>query len=238
MKNKSKKVLRLILMITLLLPLGVFANSAEPPSIILILKDPEQKVTITLLDKDSASEAKVSQVGWERHFQFYKLRLENNESPKFLITTERTQFTVTTSTPLETYRNIFTLNLEDHSLVPGTSPLRDGLLIGIRLCLTLLIEGAVFYLFGFRTKRSWLIFLGVNLLTQGALNFWLNGYNNWDSYILLTLIFGEFFVFITESFMIGTGVTEKTLGKRLAYVWSANLISLGLGGYLITVLPL
>ncbi len=238
MRNRSKKAFLLILIVALLLPMGAFANSAEPPSVIIILKDPQQKVTVTLIDSDREVEPRVTQTAWERHFQFYKLNFEKSENARFLVKTGTTQFMVTTTAPMQTYRNVFTLNLEDQTLVPGTSPLRDGLLIGIRLGLTLLIEGAVFYLFGFRTKLSWLIFLGVNLLTQGALNLWLNGFDNWDSYLILTLIFGEFFVFIAESFLIGAGVKEKSLGRRLAYVWSANLISLVLGGYLITRLPL
>ena len=38
------------------------------------------------------------------------------------------------------------------------------------MALTLLLEGALFWLFGYRLRRSWLVFLLANLITQGAVN--------------------------------------------------------------------
>ena len=36
--------------------------------------------------------------------------------------------------------------------------------------MTLLIEGALFFAFGFRKKLSWVLFIIINLITQGLLN--------------------------------------------------------------------
>ena len=56
----------------------------------------------------------------------------------------------------------------------GISPYRAPLLVSMRVSLTLVIEGIVFFLFGYRQKKSWQIFLITNLLTQGFVNIMLS----------------------------------------------------------------
>jgi hypothetical protein len=104
--------------------------------------------------------------------------------------------------------------------------------------LTLLIEGIVFWLFRFKQKRSWIMFFAINLITQGALNTWLNsGGSPMPSYLIFSLIVGEFFVFITEMIALPILIKEHKKSYILAYAFLANLISLIVGGYIITVLP-
>ena len=96
----------------------------------------------------------------------------------------------------------------------------------------------MFYLFGYRRKESWLIFLIINLLTQGVLNIWLNGsFTPLDSYIIFSLVFGEILVLIIEMIAFLILVKEHHRLRIALYVIIANLLSLIAGGYLITVLP-
>lgn len=235
MKNK---IFLLTLIVTLVCPLLAFANSAEPPALIIIVTDPQREVQVTVLGTKGEVQPQIRQVSWERHFQFYKLMLEPHKVQRILVKTPDKSFEVLTPYKIRDYHSVFTLDLSTQTLTEGTSPYRDGILVALRLLLTFLIEGALFYAFGFRDKSSWLAFIGINLLTQGFLNLWLSQSDNWDSYLILLLIFGEFFIFMAESILMLIYLKEKSRIRQLAYVWTSNFASLVLGGYLILNLPL
>lgn len=140
---------------------------------------------------------------------------------------------------LEQYNEVLLLDLETRTLSYGLYPFRTVLLVSLRLCLTLLIEGAIFRLFAFKEKRSWLVFLLVNLVTQGALNWLLTGGTILTSaYMIFVLIFAEIFVFITELVSMPLLIKEHRKRRVFAYVLLANTVSFLLGGFLIFMLPL
>ena len=56
-------------------------------------------------------------------------------------------------------------------------------------------------------------------------------------YVMFTLIFGEIFVFAAEIITFLFFVKEHERSRKEIYVLTANLASLIVGGYLITVLP-
>lgn len=97
---------------------------------------------------------------------------------------------------------------------------------------------AISCLLGFREKKSWISFLQINLFTQSLLNIWINSSSLVSSYIIMKLIFGEFFVYIFEFFAFLFLVKEHSRLKKILYVLIANSISLVFGGYLITILPI
>lgn len=51
------------------------------------------------------------------------------------------------------------MDLQKGTLTAGQKLGRAPLLVALRVVLTFLIEGAVLFLFGYRQKRSWLVFL-------------------------------------------------------------------------------
>ena len=110
-------------------------------------------------------------------------------------------------------------------------------LVGLRVSLTLLIESAIFWLLGFRERRTWLIFLIMNLITQGVLNLMLATNPVSASYVIFGLIFGEIFVFIVEWIVTLSLIKEHNQAKRFVTVSLSNFASLILGGYLISILP-
>ena len=107
----------------------------------------------------------------------------------------------------------------------------------MRIIMTLAIEAIIFWLFGFRNKKSWIAFLIINIITQGALNIWLNGSAPLASYLIFSLIFMEFVVIIAEVIAFLAILKERGRGRTLLYVIAANFLSLLAGGYIITVLP-
>ena len=111
--------------------------------------------------------------------------------------------------------------------------------MSLRVALTLITEAIVFGYLDTGRKRSWLAFLNIiNLLSQGTLNIMLNGESPIASYVIFGLIIGEIFVFIFESIAFLAFVKEHKAWRTFLYVLIANILSLVVGGYIITVLPI
>ncbi len=86
-----------------------------------------------------------------------------------------------------------------------------------------------------------MIFLAINIVTHGTLNIWLNsGTTLIPSYLVFSifrLLIGEVLVFATEIMAFTIFVKEHKERRIMIYTFVANLISLIVGGYLITALP-
>lgn len=239
MCGKSKLLLIIFFSMLLVITFTVlcFGNSAEPPSILIIVPDAPDDLEISI-DPDNANiKASMRDKIIERYYVFYSADLRMAKNYNINISTGEDNFEILLEEPMKTYNNIYMLNLENQTLTPGKSLLRSVLLVSLRIILTLIIEAIVFWLFGFRNKNSWLAFLLINLITQGALNIWLNGFVPLASYLIFSLIFAEFFVFIAEIVMFRVFIKEHSPGRALLYVITANFMSLFAGGYIITILP-
>lgn len=112
--------------------------------------------------------------------------------------------------------------------------------MSLRVTLTLLIEGMVLYLMGYRQRKSWLIFLLVNLITQGGLNLMLNRTDLLSSgvYWMLGYGFMELLIFGIEAITYALLLREKGTGRATAAAFTANAASLVLGGFLLSQLPI
>jgi len=240
--SKSNKGLQLFMLLCtlmiLILPTTVLANSAEPPSLVIFVNNPPNDLSIVLVSNGSQPKASVRRVAWEGYYAFYSRDMKATGNYTFKVTTNGESFECTIGKPLQQYKTVFTLDIPNRALTPGTYPFRRMILISIRLLLTLLIEGIIFWLFSYRQKRSWIIFLCINLVTQGAINICLNSEGLlMPSYLILSLIIGEFFVFVAEMIAFPVLIKEHGKGRSLIYAFIANFISLIVGGYIILVLP-
>lgn len=213
------------------------ADAAEPPSILIIVSHAPKDLTITL--EPTNIKAGRTDKTIESYFTFYYENLTNSSLYTFQITTGGKAFEITLDAPLNRYDNIFTLNLADQTLTPGGSVSRSIALPALRISLTLVIEGIIFFLFGYRSKRSWITFLAVNLVSQAFINIWLLGNVKplQDEFLFFTLFFAEVLVFIFEMIIFLAVVNERNRWRTALFVMAANLASLILGGYLISVLP-
>ena len=94
-------------------------------------------------------------------------------------------------------------------------------------------------MFGFRQKRSWLIFLGINVLTQSVINIII--YNGiWLGTLGLILFMPsiEFGVILAETIVIATTVKEQTIARRIICPIVANIISFVLSFVIADVFPM
>lgn len=216
----------------------IWANAAEPPSLVILVNDPPEDLSIVLLSGEETPEASVRKVAWEGYYAFYSRDLIAEGPFVFQVSVGQEQFTWSPEDRLQGYNNVYTLDLETRSFIPGTYPFRSAILVSMRVLLTLLIEGAVLFLFRFRRKQSWVAFLVVNLLTQGALNVWLGqGGSLMPSYLLIGLVIGEIVVFAAEMIALPLLIIEHTKRRTLLFAVAANLASLLAGGYILSVLP-
>jgi len=242
MKNQLIKTFLFIFVLTLLIFANthtIYSNSAEPPSIIVIVPNAPKDLEINLFNKKLSRTDK----GNESYFTVYSIQARVYtgvpESWKLQVSTGGNTFEVALDTKWKNYYNLFTLDLENQTLTTGKSLSRSITLISLRVILTLIIEGLLFFLFGFRRLKSWLIFLIVNLITQGLLNIWLNGnFYPLQGYIIFPLIGMEILVLIIEMLVFLVFVKEYDRWKTSFYVVFANFLSLVAGGFLITQLPI
>ncbi|MDF2523698.1 MAG: hypothetical protein K0R31_1339 [Clostridiales bacterium] len=236
--NKFLAVYILSVLFILLFSSVCFGNSAQPPSILIIVSNAPDNLEIGIGSGNTYSKANIRDKGMEKYYIFYSSELKVAADYTLKVKTSENTFEIAIAESLKDYNNIFTLDLKNKTLTPGKLVSRSIILVSLRVILTLIIEAFIFYLLGFRQKNSWIAFLIINLITQGALNIWIDGFSPLGSYMIISLIFGEFFVFIFEIISFLTFVKENSRLLTFSYVMLANIISLLLGGFIITILPI
>lgn len=113
------------------------------------------------------------------------------------------------------------------------APLRFLARLSSTLVPTLIIEGLVFWLFGFRTKRSWLIFLAVNVVTQTAMHL-IFAWNipiagSHPLYYALLFVPSEVVICAVEATAYARLLQEHDRKRRVRYALAANIVSAVLG---------
>lgn len=112
-------------------------------------------------------------------------------------------------------------------------PLRFLARLAATLIPTLLIEGAVLWLFGFRERRSWLVFLAVNTVTQVGLHLVTGAMlaeAGWHFLnYFLTIIIQELVIWGAEALAYALLLKERTRARRVGYAFAANIASFVLG---------
>jgi hypothetical protein len=216
-----------------------YGNSAQPPALLIIMNNAPEDVNIHVITDDGYIEVSKASVAWETYFVFYDMKLGASNEVKLKIYGNGNEYEqILDSKYLNTYDNIITYDFNTRNISVGKLLLRSIILVGLRVTLTLIIESIVFFLFGFREKRSWIVFLIMNLITQGWLNITLNGSLPIRNYAVFSLIFMEIFIFIVEIITVLAAIKEHGKIRQSLYVFIANLLSLILGSILITSLPI
>jgi hypothetical protein len=215
-----------------------YANSAQLPSVLIIVPGAPKDLQITIGLGSRYLKAGVRHKTLESHYTFYSSEFRNIDDYTLKVSTNDTSFEIPLPGRPDYGQNIFTLDLKNQKLIPGKSLSRSIILIFSRVILTLLIEGLVFFYFKYRRRESWIAFIIINLLTQGYLNIWLNSMHPFTRFIFFTLVSGEILVFIAEMIAFPLLVREHGPLKAISYAFTANLVSLLAGGFILTVLPI
>ncbi len=220
------------------------ANSSAPPRLTVIVGFPPDDLQLSLRFEEGDESATVQlhkiQTAWETQYRFTIAMLHTNMSLQnaTLVAVSRSKSfeCPLPASALSKYDNVVSLDFTRQTVTDGQTLGRGVSLVSIRVLLTLLLEGALFFLLGYRSKRSWIAFLIINLITQGALNVVLN-LSFAGAYRMFILIPLEILVLIIELIAFAAIIKEHRRLKTIAYVVVANLLSLGLGCLLISYLP-
>lgn len=113
------------------------------------------------------------------------------------------------------------------------SVLRFFIRLAATLIPTLIVEGILFWLFGFREKRSWLVFAVVNVLTQIGLHLavgptmTISGWHFLNYF--LTMLIPELIIWAVEAAACAVLLREHSRSRRVGYALLANLASFAAG---------
>lgn len=253
----KKRVLCIIAAVVfcLAVPVPALANSAGLPYLTILVENPPAGLELSLTVESEGTQKTYPIEGertlWEGCYRFYNhlwspWAAEGAAQPTAVLEVDTGEESF--SLPVEPQGfsfegNVVTLDLRNQRLLYDQPWWRTPLLIGLRMALTLALEGAVFWLFGYRQRRSWAVFLLVNLFTQGAVNLALHLLipTGTDYFVVLGLFFYtpmELLVLVVEIVAFRLLLRERTKGRAAGCAAVANLLSWGLGGLLLACLPI
>lgn len=251
MKIKRVLILMILILIGFFSPLTnqVKANSMEPPRIVIVVQNAPEDLELALKFADNPTSSRnfyKKKVAWETHYSFAKgmLREPDQSYDNAILVVQSSETSFEIPLPEEAYvqwDNACHLDLNNQSLTVGVNPVRTALLVLLRISLTLIIEGLVFYAFGYRQKASWIIFLVVNLVTQVALNFYIiEATPALSAYLgtLFTFILAEGAILIAEPLAYALTFKEQSRSRAAVYGVVANLASIALGIVIFFLLPI
>lgn len=132
-----KKRLPAVLMIALLFMMNLacisYGNSAEPPSILIIVPDAPYDLEISIGNNDSFTKAKEIDKKIEKYYIFYPRDLKEASEYTLSVKSDDLSYEIVFEKPLRSYQNVYTLNLESRTLTPGKSPSRSIVLISSKM---------------------------------------------------------------------------------------------------------
>ena len=173
------------LLLAVLMPVRVYANSAEPPAmVILSVNAPSDTQLVFNYGDGSDRTVEKSLRLWEKcYFLYYWDFVDNNNNDEVVYCTKVTVKSSEKSFELDlpdvisggSFSCVWTLDFNAETLTENISPLRAPLYMLLRVMFTLIIECGFYYLIGYRKKDSYITFIAVNIITQMFVNFVING---------------------------------------------------------------
>ncbi len=238
-----------------MVPLPAAANAAPGPDLTLVVMGGPEDLTIDIVKTDGVNQGRVHlegarPVGWERRYVVRYMYDWTIEPEAELDWTAANTILEVRGTgvhwdiPMDGieymgYSHLVTLDVGKGVVISGQPAWRQPLLVGIRVVFTLLVEGVVFYGFGYRRKRSWAVFILINILTQTGLGF-LMAQAEFGIYLLSLLVYfvAEPVIFLTEAWVYALALRAKTGKRGIGCALAANTASLFAGLLLFAFLPI
>ena len=181
---------------------------------------------------------------WETYYNYYYQRLPGRFDEDFIgakLIVRSSQYSyelpISWDPQMRVDKRLMTLDLKLGTLVYGEPVWRARLSVVGRVMLTLVLEGAVFFLFGMRDKLSWIGFFILNLIIHSFLS----------SFLAHPIeVKGDFFMlvfYIVGVILVEAGIYYFTFkeielsAKALLLALIANLVGFFLGGWIMPIFP-
>lgn len=220
------------------------------PLIKIIVEGSTKDLSISV-ESESDYIIKPSKIAWESNYILYYfdntkfVTAQNSDlnDAKIIVKSGSDVFELKVDKSQMLPNKVMTLNIEKQTLVSGKSIYRSVSLVSLRLFLILLFQSAIFWLFGFRKKRSWTIFLAISASIYTTLNIWINGFFaitlgslTYSAYN--ELIFASSCIFMFEMFAFLICLREKKLLHRVGLVFLVNIVSYIVINIMVRFLPI
>lgn len=254
------KVLWLLLLMALVfgtLPAEASAIGNAPPAVTVVVygapKDLRMHVVLQYEGNPLSSPLEYERRGWESLYRFYRLGVSMHgnawsgnardfRGAVLLLESSDGTREIPIAEGLLTpggNSDVLTLYYRSGELSAGFAPWRAPVLIAMRVAAALLIEGVFFYFSGFSTRKSWVLFVVINVVIHGFLNWLCCGKINYTGSRYAVGFFTAVLVaFITELVAFVLTVEEYNTDKLARCLIRANLVSHAVNYVLMAVLPL
>ena len=257
MKRNRLAAAALALLIALLavLPQPAWAIRAEiqPPAITVLVMNAPSDLTLTLHMDRKGEDIPVPLFhrtkGWETYYQFYREEVwevplwygNNHDLKDSYIVASSGGVEKRIAVPPEALSadrdDYMTLNWKEGVITAGMPAWRAPLLFAVRILVGLLLEGVIFFLYGYRKGTSWLAFLLVNLVTLGVFSYMVIGWLNARDLSIIPLILVTIFLLLVEIVAMLIAVSEQSRNRTASFVVVANAASITAEILILTYLP-
>ncbi len=231
----------LIILIAVIFPCPVYANGAEPPSLTLIVENAPNDLEIYIVYENGEDIVKKDGKIGGSLYRFYDWQYAMWDGEIILKSSGESKNMILPPEAFESYDDYVTLDYKTLELTIGQPVWRVPLIIALRVSFTLIIEGILLIVFGFRKKSDIIAFLIINIVTQSFLNICIitDNFGSWEMFLLMII---EPLIFIVESIAYciflkcPTNIKCKKL-YTVGYAAAANFASLFVGGFAIYMMP-
>lgn len=239
-----KASILMTLIFSLMPPFSIKSNSTLPPTIeITVMNAPEDLILTLIFSGGEREELRCIRDELKTVYYYFNHNegIETYENTKLKVSSKDYNFIF--DVPSDTfvkYNNRLVLDLYEQSLKLEDRLIYMFMVILMRVILTLIIEGTLFSIYGYRQLKSWLIFLFTNLFTQGVLNYLFTVMvvpPDTRGYFSMLYVLVELFVIVFECLIFSCLVNEHSRNRGFKFAFYANLASLILGGVLIAMMP-
>ena len=239
------------------LPAEAFAIGTAPPALTVVVygapKDMRMHAVLQYQGEPLSCPLEHERRGWEDLYRFYRAgvsmhsRFWNGNASDFegavllLESCEETKEIPIPDGLLTTggSNEVLTLYCRSGKLSYGFAPWRTPVLVAMRVLSALLIEGLFFRLAGFSTRKSWLLFLAINIVIHGLLNWLCCGKINFTGSRYAVGFFAAILVsFLVELVAFVLLVDEYDTDRLARCLIRANLVSHAVNYVLMAFLPL
>lgn len=251
--NRKKRFAAALLAALLILTVPALAAGiyhAPVLTVIAPLAPGDMKVTVTIFKKDATIPVvlEAERKGWEMQYMLrreavYGVTTWYGNAYDFKdaeMTVEHGGETKVVPIPAELLsergsEDYFTLNWRTGQLT-ALSKWRAPALMVMWAAIAMAAEGLVFYLYGYRNKRSWIVFLLLNLVTQSAHHSLVSGINVDVNRLKVYILFIPL-LFLVEMIVYVMFVDERSRDRTITFAALGNLASQAVVALLMGVLP-
>lgn len=258
MKKPCRRLLILLsaLLLAVLAP-ATTAAALEPPCFLILTDPPPAAAEMSLHFPESIGQEPIplekDSRAWESYFRFHfqgvpmSWRDGMPEGTELWVEMGDDHFSCPIPEKRQPdYNTVFVLDWEERTLREGVPENRAGLLLAIRVGLSaavLLCQAGIFWLLGFRTKRSWLVFLvsaiGISLLINlGLVTGGCTLYDSYTGWAVTAVLLAEFFICILEPVAFSLLIWEKGSGRSAVGALVPNGFALAVTVLAICLLPM